>query len=358
MNVTPKKLLNSDTHCFICSAAVTCKQRVRVFKSGSAGTSSLDLQGLINKTLDIDVNVYSNSDVAVCIKCYKSLVKYQKAEDRGKEIKTELKSAYSESGRRAKRLLRTENIKDLTSGPSVKKHLSFVSLNEFPTTCSSSHLTPSSSPLPRLTISPIGKPQGCLFDNGMFSLVRSAFATPFATSSPKIKQTNLQKIETATKVVVEYPSKTVNKTLSGDMEPIVKALAHGPPSRIAKTVLKCKTLRTEIICQVLRIVASEMNQLCSKKNPSILRKTSKDDVINFDMEKLRDEWKERAPVFYSFLLTCSSSKNTSTTANWFPSIAVAGSVLLKQRNSHMNASASALGILIKTGSIEVIICRS
>ena len=185
-----------------------------------------------------------------------------------------------------------------------------------------------------------------------------ALSPPHLPHSPKIKQTNLQKIETVTKVVVEYPSKTVNKTLSGDMEPIVKALAHGPPSRIAKTVLKCKTLRTEIICQVLRIVASEMNQLCSKKNPSILRKTSKDDLINFDMEKLRDEWKERAPVFYSFLLTCSSSKNTSTTANWFPSIAVAGSVLLKQRNSHMNASASALGILIKTGSIEVIICRS
>jgi len=150
----------------------------------------------------------------------------------------------------------------------------------------------------------------------------------------------------------------VNKTLSGDMEPIVKALAHGPPSRIAKTVLKCKILRTEIISQVLRVVASEMNELCSKKNPSILRKTSKDDLINFDMKKLCDEWKERAPVFYSFLLTCSSSKNTSSTANWFPSIAIAGSVLLKQRNSHMNASASVLGILIKTGSMELIFCRS
>ena len=43
MNVTPKKLLNSDTNCFICSAAVTSKQRVRVFKSGSTGTSSFDL---------------------------------------------------------------------------------------------------------------------------------------------------------------------------------------------------------------------------------------------------------------------------------------------------------------------------
>ena len=198
MNVTPKKLLNSDTNCFICSAAVTSKQRVRVFKSGSTGTSSFDLQGLINKALDIDVNVYSNSDVAVFIKCYKSLVKYQKAEEHVKEIKTELKSAYSESGRRVKRLLRTENINELTSdsGTSVKKHLPFVSLNEFPTTCSSFNLTPSSSVLPRLTISPIGKPQGCLFDNGTFSLVRSAFAAPFVTSSPKIKQTNQQKNET------------------------------------------------------------------------------------------------------------------------------------------------------------------
>ena len=72
MDVTPKMLLNSDKNCFICSVAVNSKQCMRVFKSGSKGTSSVDLQGLINKTLDIDVTVYSNSDVAVCIKCYKS----------------------------------------------------------------------------------------------------------------------------------------------------------------------------------------------------------------------------------------------------------------------------------------------
>ena len=158
MNVTPKKILNSDTNFFICSATITSKQRV------------LDLQGLINKALDIGVNVYADSDVAVCIKCYKSLVIYQKAEEHVGEIKTELKSAYSESGKRLKRLLCTENINQLTpvGGTSVKKHLSCVSLNEFPTTCSSSNLTPSSSTLPRLTFSPIGKPKGCLFDNGMF----------------------------------------------------------------------------------------------------------------------------------------------------------------------------------------------
>lgn len=72
MNVTPKKILNSDTNCFICSPTIISKQRVRVFNSGSTGRSSVDFQGPINKALDIYVNVYSDSDVAVCIKCYKS----------------------------------------------------------------------------------------------------------------------------------------------------------------------------------------------------------------------------------------------------------------------------------------------
>ena len=55
MHLTPKKLLNSDTNCFVCSDAVTSKQRVLVFKSVSKGTSSVDLHRLINKALDIDV---------------------------------------------------------------------------------------------------------------------------------------------------------------------------------------------------------------------------------------------------------------------------------------------------------------
>ena len=67
MDLTPKKLLNSDTNSFTCSDAVTSKQRVCVFKSGNKGTSSVDLHRLINKALDIDVNVNWNSDIAVCI---------------------------------------------------------------------------------------------------------------------------------------------------------------------------------------------------------------------------------------------------------------------------------------------------
>ena len=48
MDVTPKKLLNRLLYQLRCSL-VTSKQRVRVFKSGSKGTSSVDLHRLINK---------------------------------------------------------------------------------------------------------------------------------------------------------------------------------------------------------------------------------------------------------------------------------------------------------------------
>ena len=176
------------------------------------------------------------------------------------------------------------------------------------------------------------------------------------TSTPKEKPSTSARessAETKVKVTVSYPSKTINKTLAPEFEAIGKAIVHGPPSRIAKAILKCKAIRTEVIQQVLRVVSSEVNDLCSRKNPSLLRKTGKDDLVKYDMQKLCNEWKERAPVFYSFLLTCSTSK-PNINIDWFPSVALSGSILLKQRKNHMSATASILGILTKTRSIEVL----
>ena len=53
-------------------------------------------------------------------------------------------------------------------------------------------------------------------------------------------------------------------------------------------------------------------------------------------------------------MTCCVS-TSKRDVKWLPSAAVARSVLLKQCNSQMNATASVLGVLIKTGSMEV--CR-
>lgn len=45
--------------------------------------------------------------------------------------------------------------------------------------------------------------------------------------------------------------------------------------------------------------------------------------------------------------------NSQKSTTWFPIIAVARSILLKQRNPQMNATASALSLVLKTRSTEV-----
>lgn len=93
-------------------------------------------------------------------------------------------------------------------------------------------------------------------------------------------------------------------------------------------------------------------ELCCEKNPSLLRKSSKEGLIDFDIQHVCEEWKVRAPLFYSFLMTSASNKRTKV-SSWFWSVAVAGSVLLNQRNKQMDATSALLGIMMKTKSIEV-----
>ncbi|XP_074619605.1 uncharacterized protein LOC141878531 [Acropora palmata] len=144
-----------------------------------------------------------------------------------------------------------------------------------------------------------------------------------------------------------------NRTLAKDYEAIAKALTFGPPQRLAKAVLKCKLLSKHVIESVLNLLSNEVSGLCSRKTPSLLRKCGKEDLANFKFQSLCYEWRERSPLFFSFLMTrCISGRSRDQAVKWLPSAVVAGSVLLKQRNQEMNATASVLGVLLKTGSIE------
>lgn len=330
MNIlTPQKISTSDSSCFICSSSADSKKRIRIFK----GTSSLDIRSLIEETLGIDLSIYVNSDSFICVKCYKTLVKFQKAVIHVNDIKNGLQKLYEEHshGRRVKRLARNEDLES-------RKKLAFEHQPTESTACKSS----TCAFAVEFSLPTFQQFSGACSNNALAS-------TPIKPASAKsCKQENIE--EPSATITVEYPSKTVKKKLSSDLQPLGKALAHGPASRIAKAIFKSKTLRAEVIAQVLRVVTKEVSDLCSIKNPSLLRKTSKEDLVNFELNKICDEWKQRAPVFYSFLLTCCSTKMSQEP---MPSVAVSGSILLKQRNNHMNATASVLGILIKTGSMEV-----
>ena len=52
-------------------------------------------------------------------------------------------------------------------------------------------------------------------------------------------------------------------------------------------------------------------------------------------------------------MTCVTTTRKEIVPEWLPSIAVARSILLRQRNSHMNGCATVLGIVIKSRSLEV-----
>ena len=93
-------------------------------------------------------------------------------------------------------------------------------------------------------------------------------STPVAlkgSSNPRDKSSEATK----TVLTVQYPSKTLNKTLSGSYQAIGKDLAHGVPSQIANAVMKNPTIKNHIIENTLKTLSKEVESLCSRNNPSL-----------------------------------------------------------------------------------------
>ena len=77
--------------------------------------------------------------------------------------------------------------------------------------------------------------------------------------------------------------------------------------------------------------------MCSKKNPSILRKTSKEDIVNLSLTKLDGELKERTPLLRSVLMAASVRKSSLEICHlyWMPAVCMASSICLKNRSPYM-----------------------
>lgn len=117
--------------------------------------------------------------------------------------------------------------------------------------------------------------------------------------------------------------------------------------QMADSMFKIKPLKGEIIKCILRQLSRECADLSSKKSPSILRKNNTDDMRLLELKKVWDEFQERAPLFYSMLLTCAvpNGRKQTETIKWLPSVAVAGAVLL-------NAVQLMVSVLVKFSGIQ------
>ena len=366
MGDTPKKVVESSNKCFICSSIPTSKNKVYIF-----GKTSTDLAGIIRSSLEFDVRKYhEDSNLFVCRQCFQQLTKYERAAKKLQEIKQELLTAFRNREQlREKRLVRDENRDDpetaINNGDvrvSAAKSLRFSAETSHvysdPAACTSYTTRP---PLAQST--PVSSSRQAFLLTGISPIqtMNNAFSDSqgdvhgdlrnvskdFHLSKPGCSDSTFVKLH------VHYPSKNLNKTLVGSYQTIGKALAHGVPSQIAKAVMNCPTVRIHVVSNVIKAVSKEVSGLCGKSRPSLLRKTSKEDLQNFDLQNLCEEWQERAPIFYAFLLNTGSRTNRKGT--WFGSVALAGSILLKQRNREMNATVAVMGILLKSKAAEVIL---
>ena len=282
-----------------------------------------------------------------------------------KELKQEIEEVFSAREKhRAKRLQRhdenTNNGQEGAKNTVSPRGKASKSLRFSDTTCTSfgdtdalaAPIYDDGTPLVSC-LSPIqSHPYGLVLRAFQNSELNVGSSRPRLTSTPISSDHGRTRDSSQVRISVKYPSKTVNKHLSTVYQSVGKALSHGIPSQIAGAIMKCQPLQQHVTQKVLKMVSKEVTGLCSKSNPSLLRKSAKTDLEKFDLELLCNEWRVRAPVFYSFLLTTCINKRTKN-STWFGSLALAGSILLKQRNAEMSATASVMGVLLKSKSIEV-----
>ena len=110
---------------------------------------------------------------------------------------------------------------------------------------------------------------------------------------------------------VLLPKSLLSRSKFSGLESIGKMLCRGTYTQVANPAWCCSKVREHIIRLFLKESVRECLAMCSKKNPSILRKTSKEDIVNFSLTKLENELKERTPLLRSVLMA-----EISTRAAW------------------------------------------
>ena len=105
MEETPKKIVENS--CFLCSFPLIPQARIIVF-----GKSSVDIANLIEYAGEIDLSVFSSSDPFVCNRCYKRLLRFEKAKTNLRPLQEEIKEDFKKGANKTKRLRRNSAEKD------------------------------------------------------------------------------------------------------------------------------------------------------------------------------------------------------------------------------------------------------
>ena len=107
-----------------------------------------------------------------------------------------------------------------------------------------------------------------------------------------------------------------NRGLPKDLHRLGKALARGSDfKRIVGEAMNCPGLKKAIEDYICSEVNDECKKLCSKKDASLLRSATKDNMFNFSWETVGKELADKAPFFLRLLLALPNPKSLSQNRN-------------------------------------------
>lgn len=231
MAETPKiKIIECRNKYFLCNVFTpSSAERVKLL-----GKSVVYLARLIDLTVGENITSYGSSgaDLFVYTKCYKKLIRFKKAKQNAEEIKKEICTIYQSIKRRIKRQRADQDVENIThiheqittaKRIPAAKSLNFTDISGNISVSS----TPTSSNAVRnvaTTCTSYSRPAVFFGDPFVWTSPRylgdelvQAFSAPLMSSTPvatKKSSTQDHPTETTTvKLSVNYPSKTVNRTL-------------------------------------------------------------------------------------------------------------------------------------------------
>ena len=156
---------------------------------------------------------------------------------------------------------------------------------------------------------------------------------------------------------------------SSGLKSLVKGVARKSTTAIAQQAMEHPQVRKKVVTILKRDIQKEIRNLCSKTNPSILRNSEPESLMNFSWELVTSELRERAPTLHSLLCSCievkrrqrRSTKGKKTKSNRPSNTAVMGvctAILLRHNNVHMNLLQRIVGVLLNAGHASKQVCYS
>ena len=159
-------------------------------------------------------------------------------------------------------------------------------------------------------------------------------------------------------VRVKWPSKPDKEwKLPESLESLGKMLVCGTYKQIADAAWKNDAIRQELIELMARDVDKECTQLCSKKDPSFLRKTDKESILSFTMKKVYEGLKVKAPLLHCLLAAASTNRRSRSKAPQTEVLhvgtAMAAAICLHNRYKFMSAVLLLITIFLRQHSTRL-----